>query len=74
MFTGWTPIDPILSIVVSLLVLRSGWMLIKESGHELLEGRRRILMWLSYSVRWRAASRRCVTCIMCICGRWARSR
>lgn len=38
MFTGWTPIDPILSIVVSLLVLRSGWMLIKESGHELLEG------------------------------------
>lgn len=38
LFTGWTPIDPILSIVVSLLVLRSGWMLIKESGHELLEG------------------------------------
>lgn len=38
MFTGWTPIDPILSIVVSLLVLRSGWMLIKESGHELLKG------------------------------------
>ena len=38
MFTGWTPIDPILSILVSLLVLRSGWALIKESTHELLEG------------------------------------
>ncbi|ROR11094.1 CDF family zinc transporter ZitB [Erwinia sp. JUb26] len=38
MFTGWTPIDPILSVLVSLLVLRSGWMLIKESTHELLEG------------------------------------
>ncbi|CCG86652.1 CDF family zinc transporter ZitB [Erwinia piriflorinigrans] len=38
LFTGWTPIDPILSILVSVLVLRSGWRLIKESGHELLEG------------------------------------
>jgi len=38
MFTGWTPIDPILSIVVSALVLRSAWTLMKESLHELLEG------------------------------------
>ena len=38
MLTGWTPIDPILSIVVSLLVLRSAWGLIKESTQELLEG------------------------------------
>ncbi|CAO97332.1 CDF family zinc transporter ZitB [Erwinia tasmaniensis] len=38
LFTGWTPIDPLLSILVSVLVLRSGWRLIKESGHELLEG------------------------------------
>ncbi|MFG1174980.1 CDF family zinc transporter ZitB [Erwiniaceae bacterium CAU 1747] len=38
MYTGWTPIDPVLSVLVSLLVLRSGWMLIKESTHELLEG------------------------------------
>lgn len=38
LFTGWTPIDPILSILVSLLILRSGWALLKESGHELLEG------------------------------------
>ncbi|MEC5342097.1 CDF family zinc transporter ZitB [Brenneria populi] len=38
LFTGWTPIDPILSIVVSCLVLRSAWALMKESMHELLEG------------------------------------
>ncbi|MGB9098275.1 CDF family zinc transporter ZitB [Erwinia sp.] len=37
-YTGWTPIDPILSILVSLLVLRSAWALMKESIHELLEG------------------------------------
>lgn len=38
MYTGWTPADPILSILVSLLVLRSGWALLHESLHELLEG------------------------------------
>lgn len=38
MYTGWTPIDPILSILVSGLVLRSAWALLKESLHELLEG------------------------------------
>ncbi|HBV39552.1 MAG TPA: CDF family zinc transporter ZitB [Erwinia sp.] len=38
MFTGWTPIDPILSLLVSVLVLRSAWALLKESFHELLEG------------------------------------
>lgn len=37
-FTGWTPVDPILSILVSILVLRSAWSLLKESLHELLEG------------------------------------
>ncbi|CNK77968.1 Zinc transporter zitB [Yersinia aldovae ATCC 35236] len=36
--TGWTPIDPILSVLVSILVLRSAWRLLKESFHELLEG------------------------------------
>lgn len=36
--TGWTPIDPILSVLVSCLVLRSAWRLLKESFHELLEG------------------------------------
>lgn len=38
MYTGWTAADPILSILVSLLVLRSGWTLLRESLHELLEG------------------------------------
>jgi len=38
MLTGWTPIDPILSLLVSLLVVRSAWSLLRESLHELLEG------------------------------------
>ena len=36
--TGWTPIDPILSVAVALLILRSAWRLVRESGHILLEG------------------------------------
>ncbi|MDL4913678.1 MAG: CDF family zinc transporter ZitB [Enterobacterales bacterium endosymbiont of Blomia tropicalis] len=43
MLTGWMPIDPILSLVVSLLVLRSAWALLRESLHELLEGAPRSL-------------------------------
>lgn len=38
LYTGWTPVDPILSILVSCLVLRSAWRLLKESVNELLEG------------------------------------
>ena len=38
MMTGWMPVDPLLSILVSVLVLRSAWQLLKESFHELLEG------------------------------------
>ncbi|NHF73171.1 cation diffusion facilitator family transporter [Paracoccus xiamenensis] len=37
-FTGWTPIDPILSVFVSLLILRSGWALLKNTLDILLEG------------------------------------
>ncbi|UWQ22092.1 cation diffusion facilitator family transporter [Jannaschia sp. W003] len=37
-FTGWTPIDPILSVLVALLILRSAWSVVRESGHILLEG------------------------------------
>lgn len=37
-FTGWTPIDPILSVLVSLLVVRSAWKLLGKSLHILLEG------------------------------------
>ncbi len=37
-FTGWMPIDPILSVLVSLLILRSAWRLLAKSLHILLEG------------------------------------
>ncbi|MCO4318672.1 cation diffusion facilitator family transporter [Phyllobacterium sp. 21LDTY02-6] len=37
-FTGWTPIDPILSVLVCLLILRSAWSLLRNSLHILLEG------------------------------------
>jgi cobalt-zinc-cadmium efflux system protein len=36
--TGWTPIDPLLSVLVAILILRSGWDIIRRSGHILLEG------------------------------------
>jgi cobalt-zinc-cadmium efflux system protein len=35
---GWLPADPLLSIAVSALILRSGWRLTRESAHILLEG------------------------------------
>ena len=38
LLTGWMPIDPILSVFVALLILRSAWMVVKESTHILLEG------------------------------------
>lgn len=38
LYTGWTPIDPLLSVFVALIILRSAWRLIKDSGHILLEG------------------------------------
>ena len=37
-YTAWMPIDPILSILVALLILRSAWHLLKRSAHILLEG------------------------------------
>lgn len=37
-YTGWTPIDPILSVLVVLIILRSAWRVVRESGHILLEG------------------------------------
>jgi cobalt-zinc-cadmium efflux system protein len=36
--TGWTPIDPLLSLLVAVLILRSAWFLVAESGHILLQG------------------------------------
>lgn len=37
-FTGWTPIDPILSVLVAVIILRSAWHVVRDSGHILLEG------------------------------------
>jgi cobalt-zinc-cadmium efflux system protein len=38
LLTNWTPIDPLLSVLVALIIVRSGWQVVKESGHILLEG------------------------------------
>ena len=37
-YTGWTTIDPILSVAVAMLILKSAWALVRRSGHVLLEG------------------------------------
>lgn len=37
-YTGWVRIDPLLSIFVSLLILRSTWGILRESYHFLMEG------------------------------------
>lgn len=36
--TGWTPIDPLLSLLVAVLIIRSAWRLLGRSTHILLEG------------------------------------
>lgn len=36
--TGWYPIDPILSVFVALLIVRSAIAILRQSGHILLEG------------------------------------
>lgn len=38
MATGWMPIDPLLSLLVALLIARSGWKITHQSAHILLEG------------------------------------
>jgi len=38
MTTGWMPIDPLLSVLVAAIILRSAWTVVAESGHILLEG------------------------------------
>jgi cobalt-zinc-cadmium efflux system protein len=37
-YTGWTLIDPILSVAVAALIMKSAWSLVKRSAHILLEG------------------------------------
>ncbi|MBO0906224.1 cation diffusion facilitator family transporter [Jiella sonneratiae] len=36
--TGWTPIDPILSVLLSAIILRSAWVLLKNTLNILMEG------------------------------------
>lgn len=38
LFSGWTPIDPLLSLLIAALILRSAWALVQKSAHILLEG------------------------------------
>jgi cobalt-zinc-cadmium efflux system protein len=38
LWTGWTPIDPLLSLFVAALIVRSGWKIVRRAGHILLEG------------------------------------
>ncbi|MGI4981810.1 MAG: cation diffusion facilitator family transporter [Janthinobacterium lividum] len=37
LLTGFSPIDPILSIFVSVLIVRGAWQIVKSAGHILLE-------------------------------------
>jgi cobalt-zinc-cadmium efflux system protein len=50
-FTGWLPIDPLLSLVVVLLILRSTWQLLRQSTGVLME---RVPAHLSYEAIGRA--------------------
>lgn len=38
MATGWVAVDPILSVLVACLILRSAWFLVRQSAHILLQG------------------------------------
>jgi cobalt-zinc-cadmium efflux system protein len=38
LLTGWMPIDPLLSLLVAVIIVRSGWHVVAASAHILLEG------------------------------------
>ena len=38
LLTGWMPIDPILSVLVAALILRSAWNVTRDAAHILMEG------------------------------------
>ena len=38
LLAGWMPIDPLLSLLVALIILRSAWRIVADAGHILLEG------------------------------------
>jgi cobalt-zinc-cadmium efflux system protein len=38
MATGWTAADPLISVLVAVIILRSAWFVVRDSAHILLEG------------------------------------
>ena len=38
MTTGWTQADPLISVLVAVIILRSAWHVVRDSAHILLEG------------------------------------
>ena len=38
LWTGWLPADPLISVLVAVLILRSAWTIVRDSGHILIEG------------------------------------
>lgn len=38
LLTGWAPIDPLLSVLVAVIILRGAWGVVRSAGHILLEG------------------------------------
>lgn len=38
LLTGWTPVDPLLSVAVALLILRGAWTNLRRAWHVLMEG------------------------------------
>ncbi|WP_154223714.1 cation diffusion facilitator family transporter [Marinicella rhabdoformis] len=38
MFMGWHWADPVLSLLVAILIVKSGWAVVKKSAHILIEG------------------------------------
>lgn len=37
LWTGWTPVDPLLSVLMVALILGAAWRVVRDSGHILLE-------------------------------------
>lgn len=36
--TSWYPVDPLISVLVAALIVRSAWKVVRDAGHILLEG------------------------------------
>jgi cobalt-zinc-cadmium efflux system protein len=52
LLTGWTPIDPILSVLVALLILRGAWATLCRSSHVLMEGAPKASTWRACATSW----------------------